>query len=770
MTQSDVYTDGGDINTCLRAVLQPFYANRWVADFLFCDLGEAAFLRSLPLSPSLFDASNVTCIDEHQRIFVRPPRHSKASGLPESLIANIPKDDTYVDYTVLHTLFLPLATANNTSVGYALCSHNVERPAECMPSNPLIPPFVARFAHDLNSSTLIYVNRGTKPADTTIEGSNSSSSNSGAGPAGNGAGNGSLSFGIRAVVTDVAAGKRHTHCFVIPNAPYRWPSLPTQAAWMLSYTEDFPCNTTTSPAGTTKLSGNAQQTTSSRSSSPSSTTMMTGSAPQCDYTPWLTRPDGLAPMFTSVSVSASTSPELLTQPNTSSAMFTGSLRARALGALGESLTGKTFGPSFKIDTVDPLTWKQSSFFTGAFSLAYNPTQPHIAAVLKQRFVYDYFTHFVTATCDSALSPFVSRHEPAQRAERTEQWTGAVVGTRTGRRTGSGSVGVEREDEPQVSGDFWKSLLVDAFDSGVAHEVMDDSNGITAPAPASDIVPAHSQPIPNSIDTGKHPVVTQYQQPQGLNNLPSNRPSQVILHSQAPPPPTLLVDEHSGAVTNVGRPPVEETPVAAVDIIDTFLQLPSATGIPSGDTWSALTCTPDDPRDSHFPSFSLPQSQPCAPTAGHTAANTPAVDLLATPESGVSVHTSPTAPDLNNNQSSSSAFHQSLVAEAPTRAVATAQTAAAAEAAKAGTTAAEAQQNPAARATAGERSREEILADRRRRNRLSAARSNERKRVWLAQLEQDVVDGREKVKALRSRLALAKVENEELKKRVASLCV
>ena len=56
----------------------------------------------------------------------------------------------------------------------------------------------------------------------------------------------------------------------------------------------------------------------------------------------------------------------------------------------------------------------------------------------------------------------------------------------------------------------------------------------------------------------------------------------------------------------------------------------------------------------------------------------------------------------------------------------------------------------------------MLKARRARNILSAARSNERKRLWIADLERQVESNREKVRLLKQRQAMAADENRRLK--------
>lgn len=66
-----------------------------------------------------------------------------------------------------------------------------------------------------------------------------------------------------------------------------------------------------------------------------------------------------------------------------------------------------------------------------------------------------------------------------------------------------------------------------------------------------------------------------------------------------------------------------------------------------------------------------------------------------------------------------------------------------------------------------RRREDIVADRKRRNRLSAARSNERKRLWVEQLERDVNAGRDRITQLSRRQAEMVNENRRLRASLGS---
>lgn len=73
------------------------------------------------------------------------------------------------------------------------------------------------------------------------------------------------------------------------------------------------------------------------------------------------------------------------------------------------------------------------------------------------------------------------------------------------------------------------------------------------------------------------VVKQNRQPKAINTLSNNSRSQVIVGSETDSLPTLITADGHGGDEAV-QAPIEETPEAAVDIIETFLQLPDVAGV------------------------------------------------------------------------------------------------------------------------------------------------------------------------------------------------
>lgn len=713
------------ISHALRSALRLAHEYRWVSDFLFSELSVAPFHKALPLAPAMFSAAVKN--DLHQTVNVFPPAPSSGKALPPTLTRDLPAD--MVDYTLLHTAFVPLAMVDGVSVGYAFAAHHVPR-ENCMPANPLVPPFVARFALDVRQHELLFVHRGGKP------------------PA----------IGIRCMRRASDSVARENIGFIVPDAPYAWPQLPTSSVFMLSHVE-----TSTSPIDSVP------------SSSPTTDAffdLTERAAP--DRTPWLLSAsgglaDGLPPAFNAQEEAASA---------TSSAAFTATSRDFAASALRSALSGSFGGPAFRLDALDAMTGIVSTCFTGAFTSIYAPTENQDAYSITHRFVHAYYSNFLAVSCDGLLTTGAD-DTPQQHYSTDDRYENGGPSANAHTRSFSKEATNERDE----SG-FWRTLLVDAFDFGVHrsfgtsvadNEVHDNALGCGGAAQAaSDSMERHGvngasceRPVhaavgcvdqgDNSelIDIFDHSVV-----PETLPVL-NSRDLDIVLGNDEFSSDTTATDvirklpittgenatngpessnSVSGGTTNNNGAPISPQ---GVNKRATSTTLPMAPRLTTNHRTSSPTCNAirnNIQYPTKTPFISTIPTAICEPNEklneqGMTGNSTVGVSIPGD-ERGTVVERSGKGIAMGN----AGEVRREAVPLAP----------------RVTPSSGEKQLSVA-------RSKEQVIADRKRRNRLSAARSNERRRIWMAHLESDVQVARERVRELRSRLEAVRSENDALRR-------
>lgn len=352
------------VPTLLRSVLQVAHDLRWVADFLFTDLDQSSFHKSLPLPPHAFGTT--FSIDVHQHMNVFPPPKSKPSSesgsdaakaeeeeeeeipLPVELVGE--PDVTKTDDTLLHTIFAPVAAHSFATVGYAFVSHPQTLP-NCLPFNPLMPPLIARFVLDERDDTLIFINRGGTPP----------------------------SLGIRAMRRGVLPNCREHFSFVVPDAPYVWPKLPTNATWMLSHVET--------------------DTASYVPPTPSRTSLGQLQVPELDLSvqdasPWPVSDQGVLSDGLTIALNYELDSDIVPIPkdtSTAAAMFTPDVRQAALRALAVIHSGTFHAAGVRMDAFDGLTGKFRSCRTGAVVYTHAATMPIVEDGLRLRLVQAYLS-------------------------------------------------------------------------------------------------------------------------------------------------------------------------------------------------------------------------------------------------------------------------------------------------------------------------------------------------------------------------------------------
>lgn len=359
------------VSKLLKSVLEMAYDNRWVGDFLFNDLSSSPFHQSLPLPPHAFSTS--FSIDITQRINLMPdplyPPAATHGPLPKTLIGDLPPD--YVDETLLHSLYTPVATIGDHTVGYAITTHPTDV-VKCMPHIPLIPPFVARFVLHAQTGALLLVWRGGTPP----------------------------SLAVRLVRRAKLTTLREHFNLVVPDAPYRWPHLPVAATWMLSHIE----SDTQLPADLHGLS--LGETIDAALSAPP------GHSRVRDATPWPVcehgaLADGSQPLFDAPPLMC------IEDQGTTASAFNTHVRTASITVLRDVLYGSFLSPGFRIDSLNGMTGIFSSAFTGVVTLAHSPTQSNRVRVLHDRFISLYYATVLAVTCDTALSTVAPDH-PSNR--------------------------------------------------------------------------------------------------------------------------------------------------------------------------------------------------------------------------------------------------------------------------------------------------------------------------------------------------------------------
>lgn len=410
----------------LKSVLKPAYETRWLADFLFTDLSKSTFHTTLPLHPQTFQTLVAT--DITQTVTLKPdPLYPPAAAhgpLPKELIKDMPEDT--VDETVLHALYMPIAALGPHTVGYVLCAHAEDMP-NCMPHNPLVPPFKARFSFDARTQTLLTVIRGGRPH----------------------------SIAIRAVRYAHAQPMREQFNFVIPDAPYAWPALPTTVTWMLSFVE-------------VEVAARVPQTPSRALARTFHSLFETSACvrpERVDAAPWpvgldgvLT--DGLRPDFCEGSGN-----------DTSVTAFTASTRSHANQSLSNFLKGDFQSPGFRIDALEGMSGRFSSACTGGVRLLHTVTKDLCVDILRRRFLSDYFACVLAVSADGGLSALPEacasgsrlgicvngrRRRLVDKQQGRARWEDCPSGsgrepTCTDSPTGTGSALVPRGDRADVGG-------------------------------------------------------------------------------------------------------------------------------------------------------------------------------------------------------------------------------------------------------------------------------------------------------------------------------
>lgn len=360
-TKQEVPSLGEVVPTLLRSVLQVAYDLRWVADFLFTDLDASPFHKSLPLSLHAFETT--FSIDIHQHMNVFPPSKSKPSKvngssspetdeeenpLPVELVGE--PDVNKTDDTTLHTIFAPVAAHSFATVGYAFVSHPQTIP-NCMPFNPLMPPLMARFVLDERDDTLIFINRGGTPA----------------------------SLGIRAMRRAALPNCREHFSFVVPDAPYVWPRLPTNATWMLSHVETDAISLVPPTPSRTSLCQ----------------FQILDSIPTVrDASPWPVSDHGTLSDGLTIALDCAPDLDIVPVPkdtSTAAGMFTPDVRQAALRALAEIHSGTFHAAGIRMDAFDGLTGKFRSCKTGAMTSAHTITMPIVEDGLRLRLVQAYLS-------------------------------------------------------------------------------------------------------------------------------------------------------------------------------------------------------------------------------------------------------------------------------------------------------------------------------------------------------------------------------------------
>lgn len=349
------------VPTLLRSVLQVAYDLRWVADFLFTDLDVSPFHKSLPLPLHAFETT--FSIDIHQHMNIFPPSKSKPSKdhgssptetdeeenpLPVELVGE--PDVNKTDDTTLHTIFAPVAAHSFATVGYAFVSHPQTLP-NCMPFNPLMPPFTARFVLDERDDTLIFINRGGTPA----------------------------SLGIRAMRRAALPNCREHFSFVVPDAPYVWPRLPTNATWMLSHVETDAISLVPPTPSRTSLC---------------QFQVLDSNPTVQDASPWPVSEHGT--LSDGLTIAFDCAPDLDIVPvpkdtSTAASMFTPDVRQAALRALAAIHSGTFHAAGIRMDAFDGLTGKFRSCKTGSMTSAHVITIPIVEDGLRLRLVQAYLS-------------------------------------------------------------------------------------------------------------------------------------------------------------------------------------------------------------------------------------------------------------------------------------------------------------------------------------------------------------------------------------------
>lgn len=356
----------------LRSVLQVAYDLRWVADFLFTDLDISPFHKSLPLPPYTFETTFSIDVHQHMNIFPHPKaRRSTGNSndavetgeeevpLPVELVGE--PDVNKTDDTLLHTIFVPVATHSFATVGYAFVSHPQTLP-NCIPSNPLMPPLIARFVLDERDDTLIYINRGGTPP----------------------------SLGIRAMRRAILPNVREHFSFVVPDAPYVWPRLPTSATWMLSHIETDTVSFVPPP--------------------PSRKSLCQIQLPNLDPTvqdasPWPISDEGTLSDGLTIALNYVLDTDIVPVPRdttTAAAMFTPDVRHAALKALAAIHSGTFHSAGIRMDSLDGLTGTFRSCVTGAVVNAHAVTMPLVEDGLRLRFVQAYLSESCSVPQDVPL--------------------------------------------------------------------------------------------------------------------------------------------------------------------------------------------------------------------------------------------------------------------------------------------------------------------------------------------------------------------------------
>lgn len=387
------------ISSALHTALRLPSTNPWVAHWLFHQLTQCPYHRSISVPPSHFSL----CLGVGAENSVCSPNTDDTAPLPPTRCS-------------AQMLFTPISSCAGVVVGYVF-SPSTDQVARAFPplseTSPLTPPFTGRFAFDIHNRDMVFVVHGGNPKVIAIR-----------------------SFAVS------KTSVREQSSIVVPSANYDFYNLPSTVLSMLSNVEYRLEHIAATQGGPVVSFANSKRGISNKPPKPpriqkkgditdSQTSWLSDllasdgdsfpmdteiphdwrdiqhldreKGKQIDprifcasHMPWFVAEDGQLADGTGYAMAG------FGQGDTSGGAFDAVNLRSAMTEMATELLGKYCGPSVRMDSLHALTGQYSSMFTGSVRYVIDGLMGKEMVNVKAAFAQNYYTSVLSVSCDNSL--------------------------------------------------------------------------------------------------------------------------------------------------------------------------------------------------------------------------------------------------------------------------------------------------------------------------------------------------------------------------------